>query len=86
MVMPLLGIPSLILSANAWRGIQDAWETVSERRRLEWHLYRLATTARAGKEVRIFGLGPELLRRHRQVRRIGGQRRGPGRAWAVTLS
>jgi ATP-binding cassette subfamily B protein len=68
-VLPLFGIPSLLLSAKAWRGLQEAWETVAERRRLEWHLYRLATTAEAGKEVRIFGLGSELLRRHRQVRR-----------------
>ena len=51
------------------RGFTRTWDEVSEPRRLEWHLYRLATSAEAGKEVRIFGLADELLRRHRQVRR-----------------
>jgi ATP-binding cassette, subfamily B, bacterial len=69
LLMPLMGIPALILSARAQRGFTRVWEEVAEPRRLEWHLYRLATQAEAGKEVRIFGLADELLRRHRQVRR-----------------
>jgi ATP-binding cassette subfamily B protein len=69
LLMPLLGIPALILSARAQRGFTRVWEEVSEPRRLEWHLYQLATSAEAGKEVRIFGLADVLLRRHRQVRR-----------------
>ena len=69
LLLPLLGIPALVLSARAQRGFTRVWDEVSEPRRLEWHLYRLATSAEAGKEVRIFGLADELLRRHRQVRR-----------------
>ena len=67
--LPLLGIPALVLSARAQRGFTRTWDAVSEPRRLEWHLYQLGTSAEAGKEVRIFGLADELLRRHRQVRR-----------------
>ena len=69
LLLPLLGIPALVLSARAQRGFTRTWDAVSEPRRLEWHLYQLATSADAGKEVRIFGLADELLRRHRQVRR-----------------
>ena len=67
-VLPLLGIPSLILSAKAWRGIQDAWEAVSERRRLEWHLFRLATTAKARQGGPDLRAGAGVLQRHQQVR------------------
>jgi ATP-binding cassette subfamily B protein len=68
-LLPLFGLPSLLASARAQKIRQRMNEQVAERRRLELHLSTLAWTEPPGKEMRVFGLGEEVLRRHREVRR-----------------
>ncbi len=64
-LLVLFALPTVVTSA--WRpGI----ERVTEERhasysRLADHLFRTATTASAGKEVRVTGIGPELVSRRR---------------------
>jgi ATP-binding cassette subfamily B protein len=70
LVLPLFGLPALFLSGRAQRRMHGVMEELAEPRRLEWHLYDLATSAAAGKEVRVFGLRDEIMRRHRQLRRL----------------
>ncbi|GAA1602156.1 ABC transporter ATP-binding protein [Kribbella sancticallisti] len=64
-LLVLFALPTVVTSA--WRpGI----ERVTEERhaaysRLAEHLFRTATTASAGKEVRVTGIGPDLVSRRR---------------------
>jgi ABC-type multidrug transport system fused ATPase/permease subunit len=80
-LLPLFGLPSLMTSARAQRIRVGMREAIQEQRRREWHCIELACTAAPGKELRVFGLGDELLDRHRRARaeadRIedGGSRR-----------
>jgi ATP-binding cassette subfamily B protein len=67
-LLPLFGLPSLLASARAQQIRQRMNERVAELRRLEYHLSTLAWTEPPGKEMRVFGLGEEVLRRHQQVR------------------
>jgi len=67
-LLPLLGIPSLVAGARAQRLRLRVREEIVEDKRLSDHLFRLGTTAEPGKEVRIFGLARELFDRHRAVR------------------
>jgi ATP-binding cassette subfamily B protein len=69
LALPLFGLPAIFLSGRAQRRMHAVQEELVESRRLEWHLYDLATSAAAGKEVRVFGLRDEIMRRHRQLRR-----------------
>jgi ATP-binding cassette subfamily B protein len=68
-VLPLLGIPSLVAGVRAQRLRQHAREETIEDQRLSDHLFGLATTSGPGKEVRIFGLAGEIADRHGSVRR-----------------
>jgi ABC-type multidrug transport system fused ATPase/permease subunit len=64
MLLPLLGVVSFLTG----RGAQELWiqatEATAEPERLRRHLFDLATTAASGKEVRVFDLVGELIRRH----------------------
>ncbi len=68
----LLGVP-LFAAAPVWAGAraerirQAALESTADEARQARHLFELATSPAAGKELRVFGLGNELLRRHRDV-------------------
>lgn len=66
-VLPLFAVPSLLAGAKAerirWRVLD---EHASDFRRVEDFL-RLATRPEHAKEMRVFGLGPEVVRRHRAV-------------------
>ncbi len=67
LVLPLAAIPSVWATLRAesiWKKLHD--EQAEDERRLR-HLFELATLPDAAKEVRLFGLGPELARRHRQT-------------------
>jgi ATP-binding cassette subfamily B protein len=74
LLLPVLGVPSIALGAMAERMRQKIMERTAEATRVSHHLFELATTAQAGKELRIFGVGPELVARHdanrREVTRI----------------
>ncbi len=52
----------------SWRpGVERAVEErAAEHQRLATHLFTTATTAAAGKEVRVTGIGPKLVRRRRE--------------------
>jgi ATP-binding cassette subfamily B protein len=63
-LLPLFGIPSMLGGMKMQRILIRADEKVSEKRRLANHFFDLATTAAPGKELRIFGIGRELQRRH----------------------
>ncbi len=68
LLLPVLGIPGIVLTARENANLRNLWDVIAEPRRLGRHLFQLATTAGTGKEVRIFGLADELMRRLRQVR------------------
>ena len=68
LLLPAFGVPSLLLEGKAERIRRKVWEETTERQRTSSHLFQLATTAAPGKELRIFGVGDELRRRHRTVR------------------
>jgi ATP-binding cassette subfamily B protein len=67
LLLPLAGI------ASFWTGRRDqdlqirAAEETAEAERLRRHLFDTATAAAAGKEVRVFGLGDELVKRHHEA-------------------
>ncbi|MCA1830142.1 MAG: ABC transporter ATP-binding protein/permease [Actinobacteria bacterium] len=63
-LLPLFGIPSLFGGARFQRIMIRADEDVSEQRRFANHLFDLATIAAPAKELRIFGIGPEIHARH----------------------
>jgi ATP-binding cassette subfamily B protein len=86
-VLPLLGIPSLVAGARAQRLRQRAREETIEDQRLSDHLFGLGTTSGPGKEVRIFGLAGEIADRHGSVRRSIQlmERRAEMRALAGTV-
>jgi ATP-binding cassette subfamily B protein len=68
LLLPLFGVPALVQGGRAQRRYNQMAEQIAEARRLEGRFYHLATSATAAKEVRIFGLGSELLSRHRRIR------------------
>ncbi|CAN5498088.1 ABC transporter ATP-binding protein [soil metagenome] len=68
-LMPLFAIPSFWAGARAERIRQQALDRSADAARQARHLFELATSPAPGKELRVFGLGPELLGRHRAARR-----------------
>jgi ATP-binding cassette subfamily B protein len=68
-LLPLAGIPALVLGLRAEHWVEEAREATAQDTRLAIHLMELATLPPAGKEVRIFGLGDELVDRYRTVMR-----------------
>ncbi|MGH9281966.1 MAG: ABC transporter ATP-binding protein [Acidimicrobiales bacterium] len=67
LAIPLFAVPSLWAGARAERSRQQALEDTADDVRRARHLFELATSPAPGKEVRVFGLGPELLARHRSA-------------------
>ena len=65
--LPLFGIPSLITAATAEQRRQRVLEKCAEPMRVTRHLIETATTAAPAKEIRIFGLNPTLVGRHRAL-------------------
>ena len=67
LLLPLFALPSLVAGAKAER---IRWKVLDERMsdyRLAEDLMKLATETAPAKELRVFGLGPEIVRRHREV-------------------
>ncbi|MCR3749320.1 ABC transporter ATP-binding protein [Lentzea californiensis] len=65
--LALLAFISLWITSRANDIAADAQEDTGEPERLRRHLFDIGTTAGAGKELRVFGLTRELVRRHHQV-------------------
>src|SRR4051812_26956052 len=63
LALPLFGIPSLMAGAAANNVRQRALEETATDERLARHVFQLATTSGPGKELRVFGLGPEIVAR-----------------------
>ncbi len=66
-LLPLFGVPSLISAATAERRRQKLLERIAEPMRVTRHLLETTTTAAPAKEIRLFGLGPVLVDRHRKL-------------------
>lgn len=67
LLVPAVALPAVWLSRRA-EGIRHAAELrTAEDRRLGQHLFELSTSAPAGKELRVYGLREEMLRRHEEA-------------------
>ncbi len=66
-LMPLVAAPGVVLQFRAFRRHFARYDATAPDERLAEHYLELATEPAAAKEVRVFGLGPELLRRHEEV-------------------
>lgn len=67
LLLPIFGLPTLMLSSKIGAAVAAGDEQTAEPMRHLDHLYGLATTAAAAKEVRLFGLGEQLLSRFRDT-------------------
>jgi ATP-binding cassette, subfamily B, bacterial len=64
LVLPIFVVPSIVMTNRAdVDRLRTLERRQADRRQADDYL-ELATSPRAGKELRIFGLAPELLRRH----------------------
>jgi ATP-binding cassette subfamily B protein len=65
-LLPLFGLPSLLAALATERSNVRLRESQAEPERMRRHLLELTTMSAPAKEIRIFGLGEELIgRRHR---------------------
>lgn len=67
LLLPLFGIPSVLTGLRAERWRVASWERITEPERLRHHLLQLLTVPRFAKEIRLFGLGAEFIRREREI-------------------
>jgi ATP-binding cassette subfamily B protein len=65
LVPVLIVVPSSILQFRAHRKHQQRWDEIAPEDRLAYHYIELASDPRSAKEMRVFGLGPEIARRYR---------------------
>nr|AKC92672.1 putative ABC transporter [Amycolatopsis sp. SANK 60206] len=68
LLLPLFGVPPVITGRLAEKRMERAELATAESARLSWHLLDLTLSPSAAKEIRLFGLGSELRRRHAKVR------------------
>ncbi|MGI9119976.1 MAG: ABC transporter ATP-binding protein [Acidimicrobiales bacterium] len=80
LVFPLFALPSFWAGSKAEQLRQTALDATAGDLRLARHLFELATSPGPGKELRIFGLGNELIGRH-QVLWRGIDRRLDAAGW-----
>ena len=64
---PVVAVPGAVLQFRAQRRGFGSFERAAPEERLAAHYLELATGPAAAKEVRLFGLGPLLLDRHRRL-------------------
>ncbi len=67
LLLPVLGLPSLLTTAKSAAIIDGAKHATAPQTRLTSHYLAVATTTGPAKELRLFGLGEEVLRRHRAL-------------------
>ena len=86
-VLPAFAVPIALVQGRfnrKWREVED-W--AANHWRLEQHLYKLAMEAGPAKELRVFGLERELLRRHAEGwQRVMAPMIGLGTRVAVTMA
>ncbi len=77
LLLPLFGLPALLLSSKTSTLFSLGNELAAERARRANYLFELATTAGPAKELRLFRLGEEILARFHEaqgeIRRIHGR-------------
>lgn len=65
LLLPLFGIPSLVIVLRSQKRFEQAQRETAEPGRLAARLFNLAVSAGPAKEIRIFNLREELLNRYR---------------------
>ena len=68
-VLPIFGLPSLVLTGRARRHVEHSEERMAPDQRRALHLFDLATGPSPAKELRIFGLESTIAERHRDLQR-----------------
>jgi len=63
LLLPVLAIPSVLAARRGQRRRTDAVQRTAGAARLARHFYGIGSTPDAGKELRLFGLGPHLRQR-----------------------
>ncbi|MGH8542163.1 MAG: ABC transporter ATP-binding protein [Gammaproteobacteria bacterium] len=63
-LLPLFSLPSMWAATRGHRFMHKAWDESAESQRKVAHLFSLATSPSAGKELRIFGLDDEMISRY----------------------
>lgn len=61
LLLPLFGVPAVLVARAAARAEQGAQERTGEQRRRQRHLVNLGSGASPGKELRVFGLDAALF-------------------------
>lgn len=67
LLLPLVAFPPLYTGRRAQAMMDRARDDTASDTRLALHLFRLATSAGPAKELRVFRLQNEILRRHREL-------------------
>ncbi|MBW3638534.1 MAG: ABC transporter ATP-binding protein/permease [Actinobacteria bacterium] len=67
LALPLLALPSVWTGGRANRIVEAATEATAERVRQQDHLFDLATSPSPAKELRIFALSEEVIRRQSKL-------------------
>jgi ATP-binding cassette subfamily B protein len=74
-LLPLFAVPSLIIGTKTVGRQERVSEELAETYRGSNHLFELSTTPGPAKELRIFSLGGELIRRHGELWRTISRKR-----------
>ena len=89
-LLPLFAVPRFLADRRQQRLAKEAQEASAEPQRLRTHLYNTAASPVAGKELRVFGLAEEMLRRHRAIsatlRRMAREASRRAVFWSMTGS
>ena len=87
LALPLFAVPSLLVSFKTSRIFRDSGRRAAEPARLAEHLVELTATPGGAKEVRLFRLQAEMLRRfqraHHQIRRLHGRAQLQAAGWSL---
>jgi ATP-binding cassette subfamily B protein len=67
MLLPVVVAPGVVVQFRAYRKHFARHDAVAPDERLARHYLQLATEPEAAKEIRLFGLGPHLIERHRML-------------------
>lgn len=68
-LLPIAGLPSVWVSARSSRRVEATRDAAAPDLRLITRLRDIAASPVAGKELRLFGAAPELVRRHHETSR-----------------